>query len=69
MTASSRSACWTARRFYYTQGSTAKGFDYEVALGVTEVARHQAVVHPPMDFADLFTAARRRQDRHDRLSG
>lgn len=40
---------------YYTEGSTAKGFDYEVALGVTE----SLGIKPsfiPMDFADLFTA-------------
>ncbi|NYI79225.1 substrate-binding periplasmic protein [Nocardioides panzhihuensis] len=40
---------------YYTQGSVAKGFDYEVALGVTE----SLGIKPsfvPMDFADLFTA-------------
>ncbi|MEU0315252.1 transporter substrate-binding domain-containing protein [Nocardioides sp. NPDC006273] len=40
---------------YYTQGSVAKGFDYEMALGVTE----SLGIKPefvPMDFADLFTA-------------
>lgn len=40
---------------YYTEGSTTKGFDYEVALGVTK----SLGIKPsfvPMDFADLFTA-------------
>ncbi|GGU18285.1 substrate-binding periplasmic protein [Nocardioides albus] len=40
---------------YYTQGSTAKGFDYEVALEVAEsLGIKPSIV--PMDFADLFTA-------------
>lgn len=40
---------------YYHEGSAAKGFDYEMALGVTK----SLGIKPefiPMDFADLFTA-------------